>query len=126
IEAAVLDYQNETLVAFVLAPSVATEPVHEVAPAPADWAARVRESLAKQLPAPSVPSRLFLVERFVMKPVSGKIDRKCLPDLSDLLQGADSGEAAPGEQATARRVSGSSDADADADMTPECEEVLAI
>jgi len=30
------------------------------------------ETLAEQLPAPSVPSSIFLVEKFVMKPVSGK------------------------------------------------------
>jgi non-ribosomal peptide synthetase-like protein len=129
IEAAVLDYQNETLVAFVSAPSVATEAVSVVAPAPAEWAAGVRETLARQLPAPSVPSRLFLVERFVMKAVSGKIDRKCLPDLSDLLQGTepeaaavvDAGSAARG---TVPRIG--SPLDSHADMTPECEEVLAI
>ena len=55
-----------------------------VAPAPAEWAARVRESLARQLPAPSVPTRIFLVEQFALNPVSGKIDRKRLPDLSRL------------------------------------------
>ncbi len=91
IEAAVLDYQNEALVAFVSAPSLCNGEVSEVAPAPAEWAARVTATLAKQLPAPSVPSRIFLVEKFVMKPVSGKIDRKCLPNLSHLLSSAGPG-----------------------------------
>ena len=86
IEAAVLDYQNETLVAFVAAPSVCKGKISVVAPAPAEWAARVTATLAKQLPAPSVPTRIFLVEKFVMNPVSGKIDRKCLPNLSHLLR----------------------------------------
>ena len=84
IEAAVLDYQNETLVAFVAAPSICEGEISVVAPAPAEWAARVTAMLAKQLPAPSIPTRIFLVEKFVMQPVSGKIDRKCLPDLSHL------------------------------------------
>ena len=84
IEAAVLDYQNQELVAFVTAPSVREGEIPVVAPAPAEWAARVRESLARQLPAPSVPTRIFLVEQFVLNPVSGKIDRKRLPDLSRL------------------------------------------
>ena len=84
IEAAVLDYQNEELVAFVVAPSVRRGQVPVVAPAPAEWAARVTETLAKQLPPPSVPTRIFLVEKFVLNPVSGKIDRKRLPDLSRL------------------------------------------
>ncbi len=84
IEATVLDYQNETLVAFVAAPSICEGEISVVAPAQAEWAARVTAMLAKQLPAPSIPTRIFLVEKFVMQPVSGKIDRKCLPDLSDL------------------------------------------
>jgi non-ribosomal peptide synthetase-like protein len=89
IEAAVLDYQNETLVAFVVAPSVCEREISVVAPAPTEWAARVTATLAKQLPAPSVPTRIFLVEKLVMKPVSGKIDRKCLPNLSHLLRNAE-------------------------------------
>ena len=89
IEAAVVDYQNEALVAFVAAPSVAEEEISVVTPAPAAWAVRVTATLAKQLPAPSVPSRIFLVEKFVMKPVSGKIDRKCLPNLLQLLGNAE-------------------------------------
>ena len=85
IEAAVLDYQNDTLVAFVAAPCFRGREMAEVAPAPAAWADGVRAILAQQLPEPSVPSRIFLVDKFIMKPVSGKIDRKSLPDLSHLL-----------------------------------------
>ena len=85
IEAAVLDYQNEELVAFVSAPSIVTTEFTAAAPAPAEWVAQVTEILAQQLPAPSIPSRIFLAEKFVMKPVSGKIDRKQLPNLSELL-----------------------------------------
>jgi non-ribosomal peptide synthetase-like protein len=85
IEAAVLDYQNEELVAFVAAPSISRDEVSAVAPAPSKWAARVTERLARQLPAPSVPTRIFLVDEFVMKPMSGKIDRERLPSLSNLL-----------------------------------------
>src|SRR5204862_7926790 len=58
-----------------------------VAPAPAAWVARVTESLSRQLPAPSVPTRIFLVEQFERSPVSGKIDRRRLPDLADLQVG---------------------------------------
>ncbi|MDD1632335.1 MAG: AMP-binding protein, partial [Methylococcaceae bacterium] len=82
IEAAVLDYQNEELVAFVAAPSLFESGMPAVAPAPPEWAARVTESLARRLPAPSVPTRIFLVREFVLNPVSGKIDRKALPQLS--------------------------------------------
>src|ERR1700730_3144425 len=130
IEAAVLDYQNEALVAFVAAPSVCGGEISVVAPAPAEWAARVTATLAKQLPAPSVPTRIFLVEKFVMQPVSAKIDRKCLPNLSHLLRSAD-----PEVEDTRRdtpanaRDTGEREVkppDADAAMDPECKEVLAI
>ncbi|MGB9398562.1 MAG: phosphopantetheine-binding protein, partial [Pseudolabrys sp.] len=130
IEAAVLDYQNETLVAFVAAPSVCEGEISVVAPAPAEWAARVRATLAKQLPAPSVPTRIFLVEKFVMKPVSGKIDRKCLPNLSHLQRNAEP-EAedvrwdTPGSALDTREGDVTVPA-AEAGMDPECEEVLSI
>jgi len=85
IEAAVLDYQNEALVAFVVAPSIFAGEISVVEPAPAEWTARVTAILAKQLPAPSVPTRIFLVDKFALKSISGKIDRNRLPDLSLLL-----------------------------------------
>jgi amino acid adenylation domain-containing protein len=119
IEAAVLDYQNEELVAFVAAPSVAEGDISVVAPAPAEWAARVTESLARQLPAPSVPTRIFLVQEFVMKPMSGKIDRGRLPNLSHLLTNAE--PAAEDAEAGKARPP-----DTDAGVEPGCEEVLAI
>jgi non-ribosomal peptide synthetase-like protein len=119
IEAAVLDYQNEEPVAFVAAPSVAEGDISVVAPAPAEWAARVTESLARQLPAPSVPTRIFLVQEFVMKPMSGKIDRGRLPNLSHLLTNAE--PAAEDAEAGKARPP-----DTDAGVEPGCEEVLAI
>jgi non-ribosomal peptide synthetase-like protein len=130
IEAAVLDYQNEALVAFVAAPSVCEGEISVVAPAPAEWAAQVTASLAKRLPAPSVPTRIFLVEKFVMKPVSGKIDRKCLPNLSHLLRNAE-----PETEDTRRDTPVSTQdtedgdvktPDVDAGMEPGGEEVLGI
>lgn len=84
IEAAVLDYQNEELVAFIVAPSLRESGVAKVAPAPKGWAVETLAILAKQLPMPSVPSRILLVENFTLKPTSGKIDREQLPKLSDL------------------------------------------
>ena len=122
VEAAVLDYQNEALVAFVTAPSIFAGQIAVVAPAPAEWAARVTATLAKQLPAPSVPTSIFLVEKFVMKPVSGKIDRKCLPDLSQLLRDADPNAPARAQDAKLEAET----APADAGLEPGAEEVLAI
>ena len=130
IEAAVLDYQNETLVAFVAAPSISEGEISVVAPAPAEWAARVTAILAKQLPAPSIPTRIFLVEKFVMQPVSGKIDRKCLPDLSHLPRNTEpEAEETRSDTPARARDTGEGEVkvlDAHAGMDRECEEVLAI
>jgi non-ribosomal peptide synthetase-like protein len=130
IEAAVLDYQNETLVAFVAAPSVCEGRVSIVAPAPAKWAAELTAALARQLPAPAVPTRFFLVEKFVMQLVSGKIDRNCLPKLSHLLTTA---EPQPESICTDKPASGWDTGagevkppDAAAAKDPDREEVLAI
>ena len=130
IEAAVLDYQNETLVAFVAAPSISEGEISMVAPAPAEWAARVTAILAKQLPAPSIPTRILLVEKFLMQPVSGKIDRKRLPDLSHLRRNGEP-EAEETRADTPARARDTQEGevtvlDADAGMDRECEEVLAI
>ena len=128
IEAAVLDYQNETLVAFVAAPTVYEGQMSEVAPAPAEWARRVTATLAKQLPAPSVPTTIFLVEEFVMNPVSGKIDRNRLPKLSHLIRNREAEAECTGRdiRASARDKREVTLPDADAGMDPHCEEVLAI
>ncbi len=116
IEAAVLDYQNQELVAFVAAPSVAEGDISLAAPAPSEWAARVTATLARQLPEPAVPTRIFLVENFIMKPMSGKIDRGCLPDLSHLRSDTEAeAEAVVADQP-----------DTDAGVEPDGEEVLAI
>ena len=130
IEAAVLDYQNQELIAFVTAPSITKADISVVTPAPAEWAARTMETLARQLPAPSVPSRIFLVEKFVMKPVSGKIDRECLPDLSLMLintrpKTENSVDSSPVD-ACATTAGKALFSDTNAGMEPGCEAVLAI
>ena len=94
-----------------------------VVPAPAEWAAQVTAILARQLPAPSVPTRIFLVEKFVMKPVSGKIDRKCLPNLSLLVRNGDL-ETPPRARDT--ELGEATPTDADTEMESGAEEVLAI
>ena len=129
IEAAVLDCQNETLIAFVVAPSVCEGAISVAAPAPAKWAARVTATLAQKLPAPSVPTRIFLVEKFVMKPVSGKIDRECLPNLAHFLRSAER-QAKYARQDPPANASDKgqevAELPASEGTSPECEEVLAI
>jgi len=129
IEAAVLDYQNEELVAFVSAPSIAKADMPVAAAAPSQWAARVTATLAAQLPAPSVPTRIFLVDKFVMQPVSGKIDRERLPDLSRLPDSAKRAEDALGRAPTGTQdmaVANTRGPDSDASVAPGDEQVLAI
>jgi non-ribosomal peptide synthetase-like protein len=125
IESAVLDYQNDELVAFVAAPSVSEREITVAAPAPAEWAARTTVALARRLPATSVPTRIFMVDKFVMKPMSGKIDRENLPRLSRLLTKAERGveESSNGLQTGTRKVK---PPDVDASSEADCEEVLAI
>ena len=127
IEVAVLDYQNEALVAFVAAPSL---PYRE---ASQRWLlllrsglTRVIASLAEQLPAPSVPTSIFLVEKFVMKPVSGRIDREQLPDLSRRRSAGDRTHLAGHGGRPAREAELKRSPPVEAGMSPECEEVLAI
>jgi non-ribosomal peptide synthetase-like protein len=130
IETAVLDYQNEELVAFVAAPSLYEGEIPVVVPAPPEWAARVTESLARQLPAPSVPTRIFLVREFALNPVSGKVDRKLLPRLSRLNLSTESraredSGASPGRTAVEATGAGIAPGfDADAESSPD--EPLAI
>ena len=128
IEAAVVAYQNESLVAFVAAPSVCEGMISAVAPAPAKWAAYLMATLAKQLPEPSVPTRIFLVEKFSMQPISGKIDRKCLPNVSHLMTNTEPVLEEPhrGTAACERHTEFGRPPNADQAFAPECEEVLAI
>ena len=123
IEAAVLDYQNQELIAFVAVPSISKGEVLAVAPAPTQWAARVTATLTRQLPAPSIPTRIFLVDKFVMKPMSGKIDRSCLPRLADLQTDAwtETQSNLTGTPETNKRIP-----NRDAGIEPGNEEVLAI
>lgn len=122
IEAAVVDYQNETLVAFVAAPSVHQGEIQAAVPAPAEWASQVTAALADRLPAPSVPTSIFLVEGFVMSPVSGKIDRKRLPNLAELTKPI-AADAEPASSAVKREAESPR---VEAAMPPAPEEVLAI
>jgi len=127
IEAAVLDYQNRELVAFVAAPSVFEGECPVLAPAPREWTARVTATLAQKLPAPSVPTRIFLVEKFVMKPMSGKIDRECLPQLQTNAEVKREGSSDGSETGLPESDAGQGrPPDTDGGAEPDCAEVLAI
>jgi amino acid adenylation domain-containing protein len=130
IEAAVLDYQNETLIAFVAAPSICESEIPDVTPAPADWAERLTATLGKQLPAPSVPTRIYLVKKFAMQPVSGKIDRNCLPKLPQVMRNTDAQAHCTPKDTSSGVLAGEQEQrnppDAVASMDADCRDVLAI
>lgn len=91
IETAVLDYQNEELIAFLVAPAFASGEPQQIEPLPATVATQITALLAQQLPDPSVPGRYFLVHEFVLNPRSGKIERAMLPDVAGFAAAADRG-----------------------------------
>ena len=89
-------------------------------------------TLAKQLPEHSVPTKIFLVEKFAMQPISGKIDRKCLTNFSHLLRDTEP-EAEDVHRGTAACARNTGEGavkvkppDDDQAFAPECQEVLAI
>ena len=83
IDTAVIDYRNDELIAFVIAPNRSPSDLkhNSTLLAPADWARSIQLELRQQFPEHSVPSRIFLVPQFVLKPLSGKIDRQQLPSM---------------------------------------------
>ena len=90
IETAVLDYRGHELVAFIAAPSLGMR--DDVAPAPEPLTRAVQQRLAEDFPDHAVPSRLFVVRTFALKPLSGKIDRGALPSIPGSLHTAFSAE----------------------------------
>ena len=120
IEAAVLAYQNDSLVAFVVAPSVRNGTGRGRSGAGSVGCAGNGHLVARNSQLPRSRRRIFLVESFVTNPISGKIDRTRLPDLSHLL-----GNAAPRVGGRRRRHSNRRGIPRRR-LDPECEEVLAI
>jgi len=80
IETAVLDYRGHELIAFIAAPSLGMR--DEIAPAPEPLTRAVQQRLAEDFPGHAIPTRLFVVRTFALKPLSGKIDRSALPSIS--------------------------------------------
>ena len=85
IETAVLDCQNDELIAFIKSaqserPAAGAQTAVALLQAP--WIERAQESLRRKFPTYAVPSRYFQVESFNLVPASGKIDRRALPNIS--------------------------------------------
>lgn len=87
IDTAVLDCQNDELVAFIRAPSlwVSDSDVANTAPLRHDMCERARAMIAQTNPPYAVPGRFFLIRDFTLMPASGKIDRRSLPRVADIV-----------------------------------------
>lgn len=90
IETAVLLYRDHELIAFIAAPSLKMH--DEVAPAPESLIRAVQQRLAQDLPDHAIPSRLFIVSTFALKPLSGKIDRSALESIPTAVRNTISAE----------------------------------
>ncbi|MDG2459975.1 MAG: AMP-binding protein [Luminiphilus sp.] len=106
IETAVLDCQDNELIALLRAPSLSlaasTKPIQRLHHGMVDEAQKL---ISERFPPYAVPSRFFLIEQFNLVTASGKIDRRALPKVIE----------AAGDT---RAYSAASTPDAQADTTP--------
>ena len=89
VETAVLDCQNDELIAFIKLPEssqISDSSSADVFLLRESWIDRVHQSLKKSFPDHAVPSRYFAVRKFNLVSASGKIDRKALPKISKSLE----------------------------------------
>ena len=133
IEAAVIDYRNEELIAFVAAPTMLSDTSGSAVAAPSDWTQRVLSRLSLTLPAIAVPARVFMVPSFTLKPISGKIDRDKLPRLHEADFLSEQPSAGPSSTAEEQADVPEADPETDREKPPlafeilqMCREVLAV
>jgi len=82
IETAVLDVQQDELVALLRAPALLPGTNAErVAALAHPLVERAQALIAERFPPYAVPSRFFGVDRFELMPASGKINRRALPQI---------------------------------------------
>ena len=87
IETAVLDCQNDELVALLRAPSLlpATALPGNIHRLDHDLIDDAQRLISERYPPYSVPSRFFVVHEFKLVSASGKIDRQALPSVNDAI-----------------------------------------
>jgi len=85
-ETAVLDCQNNELIAFIRAPSLwpQTHTNSNVQLLEQPLLAEAQTLVGQKFPPYAVPSRVFLIDQFDLLATSGKIDRRALPKVTAL------------------------------------------
>ena len=88
IETAVLDCQNNELVALLRAPALWSEDTTStnIQPLNHALAGMAQQLISTQFPPYAVPSRFFLVNQFEWVPASGKINRRALPSVAEIAE----------------------------------------
>jgi non-ribosomal peptide synthetase-like protein len=83
IETAVLDCQNNELVALLSAPALWSEDTagSNIQPVNHVLVGEAQQLISARFPPYAVPSRFFVVKRFELVPASGKINRRALPSV---------------------------------------------
>ena len=86
IETAVLDCQDNELVALLRAPTLWPEDSAATNIQPLNHAlvSEAQQLISARFPPYAVPSRFFLVNRFELVPASGKINRRALPSVAEI------------------------------------------
>ena len=86
IETAVLDCQDNELIALIRAPSLwqESDTSSNVQSLDDPLVAEAMQMVAARFPPYAVPSRFFLVDQFQLVAASGKIDRRALPSVTEI------------------------------------------
>ena len=87
IETAVLDCQDNELVAFLSAPALWSQDTAatNIQPLNHGLVSEAQQLISARFPPYAVPSRFFVVNQFELVPASGKINRRALPSVADVV-----------------------------------------
>ena len=88
IETAILDCQDNELVALLRAPALWSEDsaATNIQPLNHGLVSEAQQLISAQFPPYAVPSRFFIVNQFELVPASGKINRRALPSVADIAE----------------------------------------
>ena len=87
IETAVLDCQDNELVALLRAPALWSQDTaaNNIQPLNHGLVSEAQQLISARFPPYAVPSRFFVVNQFELVPASGKINRRALPSVADVV-----------------------------------------
>ena len=100
VETAVLDSQNNELVALVRSPKLWQESDERgsIRTLPSFIRSRAQALIGKSHPPHAIPTRFFMVDKFELVGASGKIDRQALPQISQFFVADSSGKSIAGQE----------------------------